>query len=283
MSAKRVSRDRKTARLMRRVKELETAQRRSQSAWQLAEVGQMMASVIHELKNPLTIILGFAQQLGRPPDRSPETVQVAAAIEREAQRCSRLVQNILNFSRRSTSVKQREDMRTILDAALALVVPLARARGVAVETVIAEELPLLNANRHRLEQLIINLCTNGLDAMVNGGTLNVDVLPQPSAANAQSIVLRIQDSGHGIPEAIRQRIFEPFFTTKAYGAGTGLGLSMVADIVKEHHGHIDIVSREGLGTTVSVVLPLVIKEGTKGLEPDRPRESSGSAQSWKAS
>lgn len=278
MSVKHASRDRKTARLERRIKELETVQRQSQSAWHLAEVGQMMASVIHELKNPLTIILGFAQQLGRPPDKNPETVQVAAAIEREAQRCGRLVQNILNFSRRTTLVQQREDMRTIIDAALALVVPLARSRGVAVETVIAAELPMLQANRHRLEQLIINLCTNGLDAMMNGGTLNVDVLPQPSATNAQSIVIRVQDTGHGIPEAVRQRMFEPFFTTKAYGEGTGLGMSMVADIVKEHQGHIDVVSRVGLGTTVSVMLPLTLKKGAKDLGPGRLRESSDSGR-----
>jgi len=268
-------------RLLRRIQELEAREDSQQKAWRacvrLAEIGQITTGVAHELRNPITVILGFAQQLARHTERFPDLATSAQAIEREALRCNRMVQTILNFARMSDAQKRIENIFKVTESALALVRPLAHVRGVTVQVNAPPLLPEIYINAHRIEQLIVNLCTNALDAMPQGGSLALELRAQPSAGDPQAIELCIHDTGQGISENIRGKIFEPFFTTKERGQGTGLGLSMVRDIVDEHNGRLALSSREGYGTVVLIVLPLGVETINPG--PNPTRESLDNAQS----
>jgi len=253
--------------LRQRIVDLEAERRQQQSTWatcaQLAEIGQVVAGVAHELKNPLTVILGFAQRLQRQNVTAPEISDSVVSIEREALRCNRLVQDILNFSRRSPPYKVREDVLEVLNNALALINPLARARKIEARRIFTPNLPSVYLDRHRIQQVLINVCTNALDAMPEGGYLTLEALP-PGPGD-MTLKICVSDTGRGIPLDVRARIFEPFFTTKDPGKGTGLGLSMAQEIMKEHNGQIQIDSKIGKGTKVTLILPLG--------EPTSPEQS----------
>jgi signal transduction histidine kinase len=280
MAAKNSNDEKESARPCTDVQQLQQRVAELESNWKacahLAEIGQMTTGVAHELTNPLSIILGFAQQLSRQADAQTSLSNSALTIEREALRCNRMVQNILNFARPSEAQKKMESIGTVLGNALTLVIPLARARGISVDHSIASNIPDIYLNASRIEQLIINVCANALDAMSSGGALSLKLRPKPDAGDPQSIELCVQDTGTGIPVNIREKVFEPFFTTKERGKGTGLGLSMAREIVVDHGGKIELFSREGYGTMVSIELPL----GREAINPvlNRKPESSGSAQ-----
>src|SRR5262249_39183699 len=126
----------------------------------------------------------------------------------------------------------------------------AKTQGVEIVPHIGDSLPTVRGSRTQLQQVLVNLGTNALDAMKGGGTLTVR-----AAATGSEVVLEVADTGHGIPPEIQSRIFEPFFTTKGVGEGTGLGLSLVYQIVTQHHGRIDVASTSHSGTVMRVVLP----------------------------
>jgi len=238
-----------------------------QNSWgtcaQLAEIGQLATGVLHELKNPLTVILGFAQRLQRQLDQYPALSESVNSIERETVRCNKIVQDLLNFTHQPRPHKVKENLRDVLDNALALIFPLARVRNVQIQQTLRPQLPEIHIDRHRIQQLIINLCTNALDAMPQGGWLTVEAHPY---SEGKEIEITIRDTGIGIPEDILKHIFDPFFTTKEMGKGTGLGLSIVKEIVNEHAGRIQVTSHVGKGTTISVILP--IQNDPTNPEPD---------------
>lgn len=220
----------------------------------LSAVGQLAAGVAHEINNPLGIILGFAQSaVKRVPTEDPMAVPVRS-IEREALRCKTLVQNLLTFSRRHKSQMETFDLDEDVAASLGIIEAQARVKSVEVRQELRAKTRLL-ADKSQLQQVLVNLCTNALDAMPEGGTLTVRTYAV-GEDRERHVALDIQDSGTGIPAAIRDRIFDPFFTTKEVGKGTGLGLSLVYDIVQRHGGAISVASEEGRGTTFTVKLPV---------------------------
>jgi signal transduction histidine kinase len=230
----------------------------------LAALGQLAAGVAHELNNPLSAILGFAQSLRRQFDRHESLQASLKTIEREALRCRRLVQDLLDFSRLHEPRKVMEDVIQVLEGALPLVEAQARIQHVELIRDFAEGLPPVCLDRSRIQQMIINLCTNAIDAMPRGGRLTIRARLVPGPKGSPSVEIRVSDTGTGIPLEIQDRIFEPFFTTKDPGRGTGLGLSLVQDVVKEHGAELDLISESGLGTTFFVRLPVVTPHHSPG-------------------
>ena len=219
----------------------------------MAGIGQFAAGVAHDINNPVGVILGFAQGLIR---RTPETdplMMPLKSIEREALRCKTLVQSLLAFSRsqkHDVTIKP-EDLRQVVEGALALVETLARAKKVELVRSFSAELGPVPVDAGQIQQVVINLGVNAIDAMPQGGKLQVALARKDDHAE-----ISVQDTGAGIPPEIRERIFDAFFTTKEVGKGTGLGLSLIANIVKNHQGSIELQSEVGHGSTFIVKLPI---------------------------
>jgi two-component system NtrC family sensor kinase len=235
-----------------RLKELAQAQDQLVQTRKMAAVGQLAGGVAHEINNPLAVILGFAQGMDRRvPEGDPLRLPVTSIV-REALRCKNLVQELLTFSRTGKKSVEPVDLNGLVRSTLVLIEARARTQGVQIIQELTEGLPIIQANKTQLQQVLVNLGTNALDVMKVGGTLIIR-----TRRNGQSgVSLDVSDTGDGIPEDVRPRIFEPFFTTKQVGEGTGLGLSLVYEIVQQHHGDIDVDSQVGRGTTMTVKLPV---------------------------
>ncbi len=217
----------------------------------LSAVGQLAAGIAHEINNPLGVILGFAEAGLRHVSAGEPLQAPLESIRREARRCTELVQNLLKFSRQGKPGFALESPTEVLSNALVLVEAQAPIRHVRVETSIAASLPQIRIDRTEIQQVVINLCFNGMDAMPEGGVLRVD-----AALATGGIEIRVKDTGQGIPPEIADRIFDPFFTTKPVGKGTGLGLSLVFETIKKHNGRVTFETAVGQGTTFIVWLPL---------------------------
>ena len=221
----------------------------------MAAIGTLAGGIAHEINNPLGVILGFAQGLERrvrdgDPLRMPVT-----SIVRESLRCKALVQELLTFSRTSKVTDELIDVADVVRSTVVLLAARAKIQGVQLTTLVEPLVPFVKGSRTQLQQVLVNLGTNALDAMKEGGTLTVRV-----GTKDGEVVLEVVDTGHGIPEGIRGRVFEPFFTTKGVGEGTGLGLSLVYQIVEHHHGHVDVASSGPNGTVMRVRLPALAPE-----------------------
>jgi len=223
-------------------------------AEKLSAVGQLAAGVAHEINNPLGVILGFSQSASRVVEPADALYLPIKSIEREALRCKGLVQGLLAFSRRSNGSSTEEyDLNETVQATLRIVEAQARVKAVEIVLELGSA-GLLWGDKNQLQQVIVNLCNNAMDAMPGGGRLTVRTRGQ-AAESGRTAVIEVEDTGAGIPEGIRDKIFDPFFTTKEAGKGTGLGLSLVYEIVQKHHGTIDVKSAVGKGTVFTITLP----------------------------
>jgi PAS domain S-box-containing protein len=231
-------------------KKLETAMIQSEK---MAGIGQFAAGVAHDINNPIAVILGFSQSLIPRYAEGDPLMMPLKAMEREALRCKALVQTLLAFSRNQKSevTITLQDLPKVTDEALALVVTLARSKKVELKRIFEKDLPPIPMDSQQIQQVIINLCTNAIDAMPSGGTITLGLAKQEDA-----VVISVTDTGTGIPPEVRERMFEAFFTTKEVGKGTGLGLSLISDIVKKHQGKINVQSDMGRGTTFTISLPI---------------------------
>lgn len=222
-------------------------------AEKMSAVGQLAAGVAHEINNPLGIILGFAQSMAKRIKADDPIALPAKSIEREALRCKNLVQELLVFSRDNKCKVDKYDLNKILESTLSIIEAQAKVRSVEVFKELGALHPLVG-DQNQMQQVIINLCSNAIDAMPMGGRLLVRTRGH-AAENGERIILEIEDNGSGIPKEIRDKIFNPFFTTKEVGKGTGLGLSVVYEIIQKHNGTIELRSEVGRGTTFSISLP----------------------------
>jgi two-component system NtrC family sensor kinase len=222
----------------------------------LAAIGELAASVAHEINNPLTVILGnsglLLQQL---PSDSPAHRKVEA-IEAEAMRAGRIVRDLLNFARRREPRREPVSLHELLERAVELLGPKLNAGHVEVERVFDFSLPMIAADRDQLTQVFLNLITNAADAMASGGRLILQTAIHHGDDGRRMVNASVSDTGNGMPPEHLARIFEPFYTTKGEGHGTGLGLSVSLGIVQAHGGAIDVESKPGHGTTVRVKLPV---------------------------
>ena len=235
----------------------------TQQLWQaakLASVGELAASIAHELNNPLaTVRLRVESVLARTPTDDPRR-RALEIVEQETKRMGELVANLLQFSRRGDGQISTVDIRQELTKAVELIHHHLRKRLITVVQEFAPQTPTIYADRQKLRQVFLNLLTNAGDAMPEGGTLTLRTAPATLAQRQADRAIEFADTGVGIPAENLERIMEPFFTTKEEGKGTGLGLAICRRVVQEHHGTIQIDSEAGKGTTVRIVLP--VKNGT---------------------
>ena len=216
----------------------------------MSAVGQLIAGVAHELNNPLTAILGYAQLLESEglQDRAADFV---GKLFKQAQRTHRVVQNLLSFARQRKPQKQQVDLRKVLDETLTLRDYDLKVNDIDLVKDYDPNVKGVTADPHQLEQVFLNIINNAVDAILeqgNGGALTVRVLAEGSNVHAV-----FEDSGPGIKEP--NRIFDPFYTTKTVGKGTGLGLSICYGIIKEHGGDISAHNRPEGGAIVDIKLP----------------------------
>jgi signal transduction histidine kinase len=248
--------------LQSRMDELRRAQETLVQSAKLAAIGELAASVAHEINNPLTVILGnsglLLQQL---PSDSPAYRKVDA-IEAEATRAGRIVRDLLNFARRREPKRESVALHELLDRAIELLSPKLASGHVEVERVFDQSIPPIAGDRDQLTQVFLNLMTNAADAMGKGGRLVLQTGIDHGEDGQRMISVSVSDTGQGIPPEHLARIFEPFYTTKAEGHGTGLGLSVSLGIVQAHGGAIDMESKPGHGTTARVKLPVPLNPPT---------------------
>jgi len=237
----------------RAYEDLRRAQEQLLQSEKMSAVGQLISGVAHELNNPLTAILGYAQLLEGEGLAHPSSDYVRKLFK-QAQRTHRVVQNLLSFARQRKPQKEQVDLRKVLEESLTLREYDLKVNNVSLEREIPGDLPSVVADPHQLEQVFLNIINNALDAMVEssgegspGGVLRVRVFKKDAF-----VCVEFDDSGPGIKDP--NRIFDPFYTTKSVGKGTGLGLSICYGIVKEHGGEIAARNREEGGATIAVRL-----------------------------
>jgi PAS domain S-box-containing protein len=223
----------------------------------LASIGELAAGVAHEINNPLAGILGYAQFILEQVEKKGLNEftakiysQYLSYIEREAQRCKTIVQNLLRFSRADRAEHTSLDINTVVEDTLVFTKHQLEMHKISLIKNLEPTLPEIRGNTHQLQQVLTNLVINARQAMPEGGTLTIS-----TRFNAETVEVEIKDTGCGIPEENLNKIFDPFFTTRKAGEGTGLGLSVSYGIVKEHGGQLTVKSKVGEGTTFLVSLP----------------------------
>jgi two-component system, NtrC family, sensor kinase len=226
-----------------------------QHAERLAFVGELSAGIAHELNEPLGRVLGFAQlikkagSLNEQQEIDLERIIKASLYSRE------IIKKLMIFSRQMPQRMAKVELNKIVDNILYFIDVRYQSRGISITKKLEPSLPEIWADEVQMSQVLVNLITNSVYAMPDGG--NIDVVTQ---AKADSVSLVVKDSGTGMTNDVKNRIFEPFFTTKPVGQGTGLGLSVVQGIVDSHHGRILVNSTVGKGTRIEIQLPIKQKK-----------------------
>ena len=231
----------------------------------MAAMGKLAAGVAHEVNNPagvllmkLNFLLSIAEEESLS-DRAVSTLQVA--VEQTA-RINQIVENLLSFSRPSSGIPQTVEVNEVVSSARSLSVRAMSADGLDFKAELSDRPLLVKADPNELEQVLINLINNAVDAMPEGGTLGVSTeetlnVELGEDGTARSATIKVMDTGSGIPDDFRDLIFDPFFTTKQVGKGTGLGLSVSYGIVEKQGGRIEVETVRHRGTTMIVHLPIL--------------------------
>ena len=215
----------------------------------LSALGEMVAAVSHEIRNPLGIILSSAELMHKKLDAADPSNTLTGIIMEEAERLNIIITDFLNFARPRTPNLSLCRVDQIIDKNITFLTPQIQAGKYVVEHRLAETVPEIQADADMLYQAFLNILINAMQAMPDGGAINVMV-----DSDDYMVKISIEDSGPGIAEDIREKIWDPFFTTK--DKGTGLGLGIVKNIVKSHDGRITIDNLAGGGTRVAIDLPV---------------------------
>ncbi|MCX5757952.1 MAG: PAS domain-containing protein, partial [Candidatus Hydrogenedentes bacterium] len=231
----------------------------------LSAIGEIVAGVAHELNNPLTGILGYAQLLNKGKV-APTVRSRLEHIMVEAERCRRIVQNLLSFTRHHDSEKSVCNINDVLNDTLQLREYQLRIDGIALSVALAEGLPSVVADIHEMQRVFLNIMNNAQQALatVEGGSKRLAIR---TGVQGRFVEIVFHNNGPAIPEWARSKVFDPFFTTKGVGEGTGLGLSVSYGIVSDHGGRILLDVKEGEGVAFTVLLPLPDKAGSSSM-PD---------------
>ena len=226
----------------------------------MMSLGRLAASVVHEINNPLSGILNYSRLMSKilkkgplEKDKSDKFKQYLELVETETERCAQIVSNLLAFSRKSPPAMGPVQIQELLQKCISLSQHKLELQNIALTTSFQPNLPAVQGDANQLQQCIINLIFNAIDAMSEGGNLHIR---SHHDADKTHVLIAISDTGAGIPENNLPHIFEPFFTTKQEGYGVGLGLSTVYGIIEHHNGQIDVESRTGHGTTFFIRLPV---------------------------
>jgi len=243
-------------------------------AEKLTSLGQLAASVAHEVNNPLAGILVYTTLLLKKHQekklQTEETGNQLLKMKKELERASRIIRNLLDFSRQSDADMRPTEINKVVEAALLLVRHQISLENIKLEMKLGEGLPLVLAGFDQIQQVLINLLLNAIQAMPEGGQLSVTTSLAKNIGIGEglknTVRIDITDTGVGIPKENLGKLFTPFFTTKEKGKGVGLGLSVVHGIIERHKGKIEVASEVNRGTTFTVYLEI-----TDGKEGDHPR------------
>ncbi len=244
----------------------------------MSSLGRMISGVAHELNNPLTSIVGYAQ-LVAAQGRDPLLAERLGILRREAERCRRIVENLLSFARPSELQIRAVSLNDVARETIALLDYQLRVDRIAVVAELDREVPAVRGDAHQLGQVLVNLVTNARHAIRGQGGPGGIVI-RTARAEAGRVLLEVRDSGPGVPLAIRARIFDPFFTTKAADAGTGLGLWLVYGIVSAHGGTVEVQPAAEGGAAFRILLEAdagaraVAGEGAATPGPGQPARAS---------
>ncbi|MDT5262052.1 MAG: hypothetical protein QOC61_1056 [Acidobacteriota bacterium] len=228
----------------------------------LAAVGRLAAGVVHEINNPLATISACAEALesrvdegvyGSGPDLN-DLREYLQLIREEAFRCKQITNGLLDFSRARAVEPAPVNLSEVVESAARLLAHQKRGASIRIDVELSDNLPLVSGDMGQLQQAVIILAENAIDAMPEGGTLSMRTRREESE-EGDYVLIEVSDTGQGIPIEIRERIFDPFFTTKEVGRGTGLGLAVCYGIVTEHGGRIGVESAVGRGSTFRISLP----------------------------
>lgn len=232
----------------------------------LAAVGRLAAGVVHEINNPLATISACAEALelrvvegaygaGSDVEDLREYLQL---IRGEAFRCKQITNGLLDFSRARAAEHAPVNLSDVVESAARLLAHQKRGAAIKIDAMLAESLPLISGDVGQLQQAVIILAENAMDAMPEGGTLTLRTSREAGdETEGSAVIIEVRDTGQGIAPEIRERIFDPFFTTKEVGRGTGLGLAVCYGIVTEHGGRISVDSAVGRGTVFRISLPVL--------------------------
>jgi signal transduction histidine kinase len=242
-----------------RTEELQRSQRQLLQAGKLASIGELASGVAHELNNPAGILLMRAARLAdEDADRlSAEAVEDIDVIRRQVEKIRRIVSGLLTFSRRSSSELKPLEINAAVLRTLSLLGGILHSRNVDLQQQLSADLPLVLADSSQLEQVLLSLANNALDAMPEGGTLSFSTRCDRDGGDGPVVCVEVRDTGSGIAENHLARIFDPFFTTKEVGQGTGLGLSISYGIIEEHGGSISVDSKPAGGACFVVAFPAI--------------------------
>jgi two-component system NtrC family sensor kinase len=225
------------------------------NAEKLASLGRMAAGVAHELNSPLTGIVTFAHiMLKRIPPENTQDIEDLKVIIEQAERCAKIVKELLGFSRKAESEKRLVNINVIIENTLSMVKNQTKFYNIAFDVMLDKSIPEINADTNQIQQVLLNLLLNACDAMNEKGTITI-ASRKVEDGSRKFAEIELTDTGPGIPEHIKSKIFEPFFTTKPTGKGTGLGLSVSYGIIKKHEGQIFVKSEPGHGASFFIRLP----------------------------
>ncbi|WP_028573546.1 ATP-binding protein [Desulfonatronovibrio hydrogenovorans] len=224
-------------------------EKRLQQSEKLAAVGELSTYIAHEIRNPLFAIGGFANSLLRKGELDEPSREKIKIILQESKRLDNILKNIINFSRPTQSEELDVNVNKVIMDIMQLFRMSCEEQSIKTEMELTPDLALAKGDPELIKQCLINLIKNSIEAMPDGGTLTMS-----TSMDQNFIVVRVKDTGQGIPKDIREKIFNPFFSTKK-GAGAGLGLAMTKKIVEDMGGRLDLFTQEGRGTTVALHLP----------------------------
>ena len=233
----------------------------------LASIGRLSAGVAHEINNPMTTILTSTMLLQEDLDENDPMRQELELIASETMRCRKIVTSLLNFARQSQPDKRLNDLNQMVHECILLTQKQAAFKDIAIQSEAGESIPPIWFDKGQIEQAIINLILNAVEATPSGGRITVST---DCCGHKDGTRIKICDTGEGIASENLNKIFDPFFTTKA--SGTGLGLAITHGIIEQHSGRIEVESQSGKGTCFTIYLP-ISKEGGHG--PGNASNSGG--------
>ncbi len=240
----------------------------------LVTVGQLAAGLAHEIGSPLQVLAGRIRALQRNADRPDETRRIAGILLEQTERITRIVSRLSGVLRRAPLRFEPTDVAKATRTVIDLMEGEARRRGITLRLAATNDLPSISSDGDQIQQLVLNLVRNALEASEPGGTIDVMVSQVPpefeNARMQAGVRISVEDHGRGMDQATVERACEAFFTTREHEGGTGLGLAVVKDIVDEHRGMLEVQSEPGVGTRVDVLLPL---SAERDAEPNRGRGS----------
>jgi len=266
--AARAALARETENLLKANAQLVDAKDRLNRSERLAAVGQLVASVAHEVGTPLHSIAWHVQALAEEPGVTPEMKKRVTVIDEQLTRVVRIIQDLLSSTRQRQPEPMWLPVDQVMSPATVLMEPAFHAKEITMTVEIPGDLPLIWADAEKMHQVLVNILANALAATPPHGAVSLSVATRTASADeldrggrvADStsplvVIIEVRDTGCGMPAADIQKAFEPFFTTKAVGTGTGLGLFLSRETVLAHGGTLSITSETGHGTTVTVTLP----------------------------